>query len=73
LLGLVHQPGSDSNSQPHGADGRHAAYQVITQREGCYDKRLTRAAHMLEMALEGFFDDEDDRAVLPFPDEYPAA
>jgi hypothetical protein len=46
---------------------------VITQREGCYDKRLTRAAHMLEMALEGFFADEEDRAVLPFPDEYPAA
>jgi hypothetical protein len=47
---------------------------VITQREGAYDRRLTRACRILEMALDGFFDDPDDIAILSEDDDtVPAA
>jgi hypothetical protein len=58
-------------------EARDILHAVITGREGSYDKRLTRAARLLDLALDDFFESEDDVAVLVFPTEpdggFPAA
>jgi hypothetical protein len=52
---------------------RDLLHPLVTAR-GPIDRRLIRACRILEMALDGFFDDPDDIAILSEDDDtVPAA